>query len=125
VRVHPMFAHPEPALAGWYDVIVHGDPDRIAGALRADSIAVEAFEAPTIGLASIDPGAGTIAAAEPPPPAPARPIQTPPYHAMQGYLGPAPEGIDAAAVWGQPGGRGPGGRFGGGGGRGNVRRGDL
>src|SRR5438132_14416051 len=31
--MHPLFAHPEPALAGWYDVIVSRDADVVARAL--------------------------------------------------------------------------------------------
>jgi len=46
-----------------------------------------------------------------PPPSPAAasdscPVQTPPYDERQGYLRAAPGGIDVAAAWAKPGGRG-------------------
>jgi hypothetical protein len=108
VLVGPLFSNPEPALRDWFELRVHGDPDAIAGALRASGVAREAFAIPQIALASIDPGAGGREVA---PAAPSCPTRTPSYAELQGYLAPAPEGIDAAAVWAQPGGRGQGVRF--------------
>jgi hypothetical protein len=103
----PLFHHPEPELAGWYRVYVHGDAEAAATRLRAAG-AREAFVEPAFALAAIDPGSngggvGVDGAA--------CPITTPSYATLQGYLAPAPQGIDAGAAWGWPGGRGQGVRF--------------
>jgi serine protease len=59
------------------------------------------------GLASVE-----IAYAQPPPAAPADiPPTTPSVEASQGYLDPAPGGIDARYAWTVPGGRGAGARI--------------
>jgi len=107
-HVDPLFTHPEPALADWERVIVTGDADAIANALVASGVAREAFVEPEIGLATIDPGSGAVDVS---PAAPSCPTKTPSYSELQGYLAPAPEGIDATAVWRERGGRGQGVRF--------------
>jgi subtilisin family serine protease len=62
--------------------------------LAADPRVDEAFVAPTLSLP-------TSIALDPSPSADSCPITTPSYQELQGYLGPAPEGIDAPALWRQ------------------------
>lgn len=92
---------PMPDLGAWRSVRVRGDRRSIDKALlrlreRAD--VVTAFEAPKPELpympSSMIRASGSC------------PIKTPPYDEKQGYLKPAPAGIDAAYAWGKPGGRG-------------------
>lgn len=96
---------PLPDLTRWYRVAV--EPHRaeaLAVALEADPDVERAFVAPVPELAGVAL-----------PPAPGRsgpddtcPVRTPSYEPYQGYLGPAPAGIDAPAAWTRPGGRGAG-----------------
>lgn len=81
-------------------------PDAVLARLRADPMVVQAYLAPEITLAEsagprrpeIDPRGGveqpTIHPADD-----ACPISTPSFESYQGYLGPAPHGIDAPAAW--------------------------
>jgi subtilisin family serine protease len=89
----PLFSHPStPALASWRVVLVPASQvDAVvasfaAGGSRVNGEFEEAFVAPEISLPSADDGE-------------ACPITTPRYDHLQGYLAPAPEGIDAGAAW--------------------------
>lgn len=90
-----------PDLGAWRSVRVRGDRksiDKAVARLRERDDVVTAFEAPKVELpympSSIVQASGSC------------PIKTPPYDEKQGYLKPAPAGIDAAYAWGKPGGRG-------------------
>jgi len=88
-----------PDLGRWVEVGACDDPDRAVAALRATTGVVDAFVAPEITLAHrievLREGDSC-------------PIRTPAYDERQGYLAPAPGGIDAAAAWREDGGRGAG-----------------
>ncbi|MCB9564252.1 MAG: S8 family serine peptidase [Kofleriaceae bacterium] len=104
--VAPLFARPStPALAGWVRIELTASPDD-AAALAAWLVArpgvVDAFVAPVITLAD------DVADDAPGADADRCPLRTPRYDALQGYLAAAPGGIDAAAAWPRPGGRGEG-----------------
>jgi hypothetical protein len=116
----PLFTHPEPELARWYDVTYPGDPEVAMASLHERGVTV-AFEAPLVTFASIEPGAGGREFT----PSSSCPTRTPSYGELQGYLAPAPGGIDAAALWTEPGGRGQGVRFADIEGAWNVRHEDL
>ena len=91
-----------PDLAGWRRVRVRGpraEIDRTLARLRARRDVLSVFEAPRAELPVVEP---TVTDDE------SCPIRTPPYERLQGYLGPAPAGIGAAAAWSAPGGRGDG-----------------
>lgn len=95
-----------PDLTAWRRLTVRGSKRAIAAAvarLEARPDVEAAFIAPRPELAAIREPAGARADA--------CPIQTPSYLARQGYLGPAPAGIDVAAAWAVPGGRGQAVRF--------------
>jgi len=68
--------------------------DVIAARLQADRGIEQAFVAPEITLATRIEETRTIAAADD-----SCPITTPSFESYQGYLGPAPHGIDAPAAW--------------------------
>lgn len=88
---------PQPDLSRWYRMAVPADrAAAVARALARDPAVVTAFVAPVIAL----PARRDL------PPAEACPIQTPSYRSYQGYLGPAPAGIDVAAARARSGGRG-------------------
>lgn len=88
-----------PDLSRWYRVVVPADrAAAMARVLARDPAVVTAFVEPVIAL----PARREL------PPADACPIQTPSYQIHQGYLGPAPAGIDVAAARALPGGRGDG-----------------
>jgi subtilisin family serine protease len=106
VAAAPLFARPEPELRGWAYVQVEGSGEDAAARFMADG-AREAFVEPVIEPAAIEPGAGARDVEG----SSSCPTRTPSYGELQGYLGPAPGGIDAAAVWSRPGGRGQGVRF--------------
>jgi subtilisin family serine protease len=72
--------------------------ERVARELARDPDIAEAFVAPEITLPSVRAGGDAC------------PIVTPSYEPSQGYVGPAPEGIDAPAAW-RLGVRGAGVRF--------------
>lgn len=96
--VAPVFTRADapPVLDRWWRVEVPAD--RVDAALRQLASRPEvarAFVPGALSLPSRDDG-------------PACPIRTPAYDPRQGYLGPAPGGIDAAAAWVLPGGRGEG-----------------
>lgn len=91
---------PMPDLRGWRRVRVRGARraiDRALVELRARAEVMSAFEAPTPELPFM-PGSTTASDS--------CPVRTPPYHERQGYLRPAPAGIDAASAWARRGGRG-------------------
>jgi hypothetical protein len=89
---------PVPDLGRWYRVSVPADrADAVAAALSADPKVTEAFVAPIVAPASLVPADGDRC-----------PVRTPAFDPRQGYLGPAPGGIDAPAAWARPGGRGAG-----------------
>ena len=68
--------------------------DVIAARLQANRGIEQAFVAPEITLATRIEETRTIAAADD-----SCPITTPSFESYQGYLGPAPHGIDAPAAW--------------------------
>jgi subtilisin family serine protease len=87
--MRPLFTH---RASEWYRESVPGS--RVAtelARLAADPDVDEAFVAPTLSLPTSSSG----------PSADSCPITTPSYQELQGYLGPAPEGIDAPALWRQ------------------------
>ncbi len=91
---------PMPELSAWRRVRVRGARsaiDRALVDLRARADVTTAFEAPSPELPFM-PGS-TLASGS-------CPIKTPPYEERQGYLRPAPGGIDAPSAWAKPGGRG-------------------
>ncbi len=91
---------PMPDLGAWRRVPVRGtrsEIDRAIAELRARADVVTAFEEPHAELPFV-PSSSTASGS--------CPIKTPPYHERQGYLRPAPSGIDAAAAWSKRGGRG-------------------
>jgi subtilisin family serine protease len=98
-----------PDLTRWWRLRVdRAAAEAIAAALRARPDVVDAFVEPVLVPAdAIGAPGGDIAQ----PAAGACPIRTPSYEPMQGYLGPAPAGIDAPIAWARAGGRGQGVRF--------------
>src|SRR5205823_4989520 len=72
--------------------------DRALVRLREREDVMSAFEAPRPELPFM-PGPTTSQSDS-------CPIKTPPFHERQGYLRPAPDGIDAPFAWAKPGGRG-------------------
>ena len=76
--------------ARWRELEVSAEhAERMLAALRADPDVEEAFVRPETALASMRPTAGDDSC----------PIATPSFESYQGYLGPAPHGIDAPAAW--------------------------
>src|SRR6185503_1967493 len=76
--------------ARWLELEVSAEhAERMLAALRADPDVEEAFVRPETALASMRPTAGDDSC----------PIATPSFESYQGYLGPAPHGIDAPAAW--------------------------
>jgi subtilisin family serine protease len=91
---------PMPDMSAWRRVRVRGSRsaiDRELARLREREDVLTAFEAPRPELPFV-PGSTTTTGS--------CPVRTPPYHERQGYLRPAPAGIDAAFAWAKPGGRG-------------------
>lgn len=91
---------PMPDLSGWRSVRVRGARsaiDRALALLRAREDVMTAFEAPRPELPFV-PGSTTASGS--------CPVRTPPYEERQGYLRPAPGGIDAPSAWAKRGGRG-------------------
>ena len=90
-----------PDLGRWQRVRLRGTREEIAralAALEASRDVAVAFVPPVAELATVSrPPAGDGESC---------PITTPRYDARQGYLRPAPAGIDAAFAWALPGGRG-------------------
>jgi len=78
--------------ARWIDVAVAAPdgPDRALAAVLADPAVAAAFPPPVTTLA------GEAGVVEDPDTCP---ITTPSFESYQGYLGPAPQGIDAPAAW--------------------------
>jgi hypothetical protein len=94
-RVAPLFAHLRPGThddrARWLGVEVPAeDVDHVLAALRDDPLVEEAFVPPHTTLANLRPAASDPDSC---------PITTPSFESYQGYLGPAPHGIDAPAAW--------------------------
>ena len=100
-RRRPLFTHLPPGAhddrARWLDVVVPvrapDDVDRVIAAVAADPAVELAFRAPEITLAG---DVGQRALRDDPDRCP---ITTPSFESHQGYLGPAPQGIDAVAAW--------------------------
>ncbi len=94
--VAPVFTRADapPVLARWWRVEVPAD--------RVDAALAELAARPEVAEAFV-PLRYSL-----PDDGPSCPIRTPKYDPRQGYLGPAPEGIDVAAASGLPGGRGEG-----------------
>ena len=93
---------PMPDLRGWRSVRLRGERpaiDRTLARLRDQPAVLTAFEAPVAELPFVPMKGSTFASGS-------CPVRTPPYHERQGFLGPAPGGIDARAAWAKPGGRG-------------------
>lgn len=91
---------PMPDLGAWRRVRVRGGRsaiDRAVKRLRERDDVVSAFEAPQVELPYMP---GTTTQSD------SCPIKTPKYDEKQGYLFPAPAGIDAPFAWAKPGGRG-------------------
>jgi len=103
-HIAPLFAPgASPALARWRRISVTTTrPDEdIAADFAADAAFEEAFVAPVVSLPRETRGpAGDESC----------PIATPSFESYQGYLGPAPQGIDAPAAW-RRGSRGGGEQF--------------
>jgi subtilisin family serine protease len=83
-----LFTHPSTQrLAGWYRLDVPSSRvESELARLAADPNVDDAFIAPVLALPSVS-GDDSC------------PITTPSFEQLQGYLGPAPEGIDVAAAW--------------------------
>ncbi|MEN0065316.1 MAG: S8 family peptidase [Myxococcota bacterium] len=79
-----------------------GAADALANRLEAHPGVTVAFVAPEVEPASALPRPSLTDSC---------PVRTPSYVPHQGYLGPAPGGIDVSAAWARPGGRGDGVRF--------------
>jgi len=78
--------------ARWVKVdVVAASVDRVLDLLRSDPSVQEAFESPEVTLPS---GIGVTVDDDP-----SCPVTTPSFESYQGYLGPAPHGIDAPAAW--------------------------
>jgi subtilisin family serine protease len=92
-----------PDLTRWVELAACDDPDRTVATLRGTAGVVDAFVEPDTVLADMP-----IAAADRRDDGDSCPIKTPEYNELQGYLEPAPGGIDAVAAWREPGGRGAG-----------------
>jgi subtilisin family serine protease len=103
-RVEAMFAPLPPTAAGddrarWLRVRADGPAfaARLALALAADPAVEQAFVEPAISLPSQGRGLAPPELALPDDES--CPISTPSFESYQGYLGPAPHGIDAPAAW--------------------------
>ncbi|HWO19849.1 MAG TPA: S8 family serine peptidase [Kofleriaceae bacterium] len=100
-RAEAMFAPLPPgqddARARWLRVRADDAEDarRLAAQLAADPAVEQAFVEPAISLPVLE-SPGPRAA---PPDGESCPITTPSFESYQGYLGPAPHGIDAPAAW--------------------------
>lgn len=100
----PLFAgRADPIRGAWYriEVATPGEAARLAARLRDDPTVASAFVAPHVEPAVIHTRMARTADRS-------CPISTPSYAPLQGYLGPAPAGIDAPSAWARPGGRGQG-----------------
>jgi subtilisin family serine protease len=94
-RSTALFTHQPPGTrddrARWLRVTVPADDvDRTLAVLRADPAVEQAFRPPVTTIASI-----AVAARD----GDSCPVVTPSFESYQGYLGPAPHGIDAPAAW--------------------------
>jgi len=86
-QIRPLFNQPaDDDRALWVEIDVPGDaePSAVLDRLALDPEVDEAFVAPPVSLPSADDSC---------------PITTPSFESYQGYLGPAPHGIDAPAAW--------------------------
>lgn len=106
VQAMAMVGAPLPDLSRWRRLTLRGTRaqlDRAMAALERRPEVETAFVAPRPELATVADRARVEGGA--------CPIRTPAYERRQGYLGPAPAGIDAAAAWSLPGGQGQAVRF--------------
>ncbi len=120
VIVHPVRAHDDASLrAALGDATMHPLLDASDEALRRlhevlapdealDALAARLRSLPFVDAAYVKPADALPVCAMPPPRAPSDGEETPDFTARQGYLGAAPAGVDAAAAWAVPGGRGAG-----------------
>ena len=91
----PLFTHGDAGdRARWMRFETH-DAERVARALSRDADVEEAFVEPVITLAEAEPAIDMTLLREDP----SCPLTTPSFESYQGYLGPAPHGIDAPAAW--------------------------
>ncbi len=90
-----------PDLSLWFRVDEARDPQALVRRLREREDVIDAFVAPAAELALMD--SSELEARKS---GDSCPITTPTYDEMQGYLAPAPSGIDVEAAWALPGGRG-------------------
>lgn len=103
--VQPLFARSAAArhleLSAWWKITVPAD--------RAESIVAHLLDDPLVASAFVppEPQLPVVTTARPAD-GDSCPINTPLYEKQQGYLAPAPRGIDAAAAWAVPGGKGDG-----------------
>jgi subtilisin family serine protease len=88
-----------PDLSTWFRMDEVTDPDALVRELLGRADIVDAFVAPTPELALMDESDLDVAGDS-------CPITTPTYDEKQVYLSAAPAGIDVAAAWALPGGRG-------------------
>lgn len=91
LRIEPMFSAIAAAhddwRARWIVATGTGEPADLVARIAADPGVEQAFLAPEIALPSTASADGSC------------PVTTPAYDQHQGYLGPAPHGIDAPAAW--------------------------
>ena len=105
VDLAPLFERPTAAqhavLGAWWRLTVRtADPEALVRDLRADPNVISAFVPPVPQLPVIE--SVTTRADD------SCPITTPLYERQQGYLAPAPAGIDVPAAWARNGGKGDG-----------------
>lgn len=106
MHVEPMF---DPIALGEHDVrsrwvvvtaATSGADQEVADRIAADPAVEQAFVAPEVSLPTVAPEADLSLMTDAPITGDDRcPITTPRYDSLQGYLAPAPGGIDAAAAW--------------------------
>lgn len=89
--VFPLFSTPATDARGQWVRAQVFDGDRAVAAMLHDANVMDVVEVPETSLPHM--GTGTAAAPD------SCPISTPSFESYQGYLGPAPHGIDAPAAW--------------------------
>lgn len=103
-QVRPLFSAPDPALRAWRLVTLptsFPEAESLCRWMERAGVARHAYVEPVTSLPSRLPESSPLSDEDP-----HCPIRTPSFQDLQGYLAPAPEGIDAAAAWRLPGGRG-------------------
>jgi serine protease len=103
LHVAPMFTHLPPAVhdarTRWVTITATttGAAAEVLARVQADPAVEEAFFAPEVSLGTVGPGVDLTKLE--PLDDDRCPITTPSFESYQGYLGPAPHGIDAPAAW--------------------------